>query len=259
MRPVREAHARDALIEIYVSVAGIRERLDPFVDGRATDFFAAWQVEQIERAHWTIGFVGRAMLCESHMLAGGRTRTRQWADPQAAERDERVRAAIPTEKRYAVYHLPVAELIPRFVAGLVATRSRETRREIHEVWARIQREVGFDAQTDFLDHLGNHIILHNDPPHPLRLPLAFTTLVEIRDEPALVRATLDKMSGAWQNWLREQNDRSPVPNALSVQRDSDGIWYVQLGPVALLAWTTTDRHIVGSWSPAALRTYLGRK
>jgi hypothetical protein len=256
MTDVRAEHGGDALIEIYVGVGAIRSRLDPFVDGRATDFFAAWQVEDVQRAHWTIGFVGRAMYCHSHMLAGDRTRRRVWADADAAARDPRLAAIIPDETRYAVYRLPVGELIPRFTSGLVATRSPDQRREIHEVWARIQREVGFDAHRGFLDQLGEHIVLHNDPPHPLRLPLAFTTLIEIRGDGALLRRTLDQMSGAWQNWLRDQHEQAPVPNALSVERDPDGIWYVQLGPIALLAWTSTDRYLVSSWSPAALRAYL---
>jgi hypothetical protein len=43
---------------------------------------------------------------------------------------------------------------------------------------------------------------------------------------------------------------------LSVQRDPDGIWYVQFGPIASIAWTATDRFVVTSWSPHALREYL---
>lgn len=258
MEEVRAEHARDALIEIYVAIREIRARLDPFVDGRATDFFAAWQVEQMDRAHWTIGFQDRALYCRSHLRIGERTRTRLWADPQALETNEKLRGVIPEGARFGVYQLAVGEWIPRFISGLVATRSPDQRREIEQVWARIQREVGFDAQAGFLEHLGDHVILHNEPLHPLRLPLAFTTLVEIRGEPAAVRATLDKMSGAWQNWLRQRNDETPVPNPLSIERDPDGIWYMQLGPVALLAWTTTDRYLVESWSPTALRAYLAK-
>jgi hypothetical protein len=31
---------------------------------------------------------------------------------------------------------------------------------------------------------------------------------------------------------------------------------MQVGPVAGVAWTVTDRYIVTSWSPRALREYL---
>ncbi len=254
-----EARAEDAqraLIEIYVAVAAIRSRLDPFVDGRASDFFGAWHAAHIERVHWTLGFVDRAMFCKSFAQVAGRTQRRVWADP--AEDDPKWMGTIPPAARYAIFRIPVAELMPRFLNGLAATRGRETHREILAIWEKIQREVGFDPQGGFLDRLGTHVILHNDPPHPLRLPLAFTALVEIRDDPQRVRATVDRMSTAWQNHMRVQSELAPVPNALQIQHDSDGVWYMQFGPLAGPAWTTTERFLVACWSPTALREYLRR-
>lgn len=57
---VRGRRGRDALIEIIVAVNDIRQRLDPFVDGRATDFFRAWHAEGVEHMHWALGFEGPA-------------------------------------------------------------------------------------------------------------------------------------------------------------------------------------------------------
>lgn len=253
---VRSARAgRGAgLIEIVVSARAIRERLDPFVHGRASDFFEAWDALEVERAHWSLGFEGRAMYCLAHFASAGTTRSRLYADPQ--RREPELMAVIPEGARYALYRVPLERIIPQFISSLYVTRGREYRARAAEIWEQLQAEQGFDAGRDLLAHLGENVVLHNVPPHPLHLPLMFTMLLEIRDEPQQVRATLEKIGLAWQAALQQAAERSGQPGLLSVQRDPDGIWYVQFGPIASIAWTATDRFVITSWSPHALREYL---
>ncbi len=254
VRSVRQAYAPDPLIEVYVAARRIRERLDPFVDGRASAFFNAFGAGDIDRSHWALGFRGRALYCLAHHRIGRRTVRRMYADP--ATRDARLLAVVPAGARYAVYHLPMRSFLPRLIRALYATRSPAEQKLAAERWRQVEQRLGLSAQHDALDYLGDYIVLHNDPPHPLRMPLAFTTLIEIREQPQRVRATLEKLCGAWQAALEKDAREKRIRNPARLYRDEDGIWFVQFGPVAGVAWTFTDRFIVTSWSPDALRSYL---
>ncbi|MBU0637793.1 MAG: hypothetical protein KKB50_02935 [Planctomycetes bacterium] len=242
------------LLELFVDAQGIRERLDPFVNGRATAFFRGWEAEAMERGHWALGYEQRALYCVGNFLIEGQTRTRVYADPGL--RSAPLLETIPEESRYAVFEVPLGDLIRRLVSGWYATRSPEVRESAAQAWERIKHARGIDPERDILAHLGEHAILHNDPPHPLHIPVAVTILVEIRDEPALVHKTLDSLCAAWQEQVERVADETGVPNPNSVQRDDDGVWYLQFGPIAGPAWIATDKFIIASWSPLALRSYL---
>jgi hypothetical protein len=256
LESVRDDRARHGLIEIIVRSQEIRERLDPFVDGRATAFFSAWHAEDIERSHWALGFEGRAMYCVANFVENGRPRQRLLADPNI--KDPRLLATVPEGARYAIYHVPPAEVLPRFFNGVLATGTAAERRNVRRLWRQIQEERGFDADRDILAHLGEYIVMHNDPPHPLHIPLAMTTLTEIRDEPAQVSRAIDALSEAWRDAQHKfQESNGEGPNNMLIDRDNDGIWYVKFGPgLAGPAWLVTDRFLITSWSPAALRAYL---
>jgi len=260
---VRGPRARQALIEIIVHSQDIRGRLDPFVDGRATAFFSAWQADDIERSHWALGFEGRAMYCLANFVENGQPRQRLLADPNVD--DPVLLATIPEGARYAVYRVSPAETLPRFFNGLLATRDARERRTIRRLWKQIQEERGFDADRDILAHLGEHIVMHNDPPHPLHIPLAMTTLTEIRDEPAQVSRAIDALCEAWRDaqqkfeaQLKAQNSDGELPPSMIIDRDTTGIWYMKFGLFAGPAWVVTDRYLITSWSSEALRAYLDK-
>lgn len=253
VKTVRSA-ARDPLLEIVVSAARMKERLDPLVQGRVTDFFEAWSAGAAERAHWAMGFEQQALFCVSHIEADGATRERVYADP-ATDRPA-LRATAPPGARYAIYTLPLREITPRFFQSLSATRGRHTRELIDEWWAELEQKAGFDTQKDLLDHLGEHAMLHNYPPHPLQLPLSFTMLAEISGDARRVHQTLTRIMTGYADYLVEAEESNGKPNMLQLQADADGIWYMQFGIVAGLAVTVTEKYVITSWSPQALREYL---
>lgn len=255
-RAAREPRSREALIEILVAAHEIQQRLDPFVHGRASAFFQAWEAGRLEQACWALGYEDRALFCAARFRVGDQTVERVYADPR--ERRPDLIRTVPPEAHYAVFRLPVERFLHRFFAGLLAVQSAEARANIERVWAEIRAEHDLDADRDLLAHLGEHIVLHNDPPHPLRLPLAVTALIEIRDDPARVRRTLETICSAWRARIDAAAARAERPPDFTLQRDDDGIWYLRFGPLAGLAWTVTDRFIVSSWSPHALREYLAR-
>lgn len=254
--PIRSLRKEEPLIEVIIAAQRIRETLDAFVDGRASKFFEAWSAGDMEKSHWALGFEGRALYCMNYFYAGGRTRRRLYADP--AIKDPHYLQTVPEEARYAIYRVPVVRFLPRLLSAFYSTRRPDEQKLATELWAKIQNELGVNAERDALDLLGETIVLHNDPPHPLRLPLAFTSLIEIRAEPDKVRTTLEKLCTAWQAALEETADQTGEPPAATLRRDPDGVWSLQFGLFGGLAWTFTDRFIVTSWAPSALRQYLDK-
>ena len=256
LRAARKQSGRRPLLEMHVAADAFRERLDPLVDGRVSGFLRAWSPEPVDRMHWAMGFEGRALFCLAHLRTGEQTRPRLYADPKT--RDARLLATIPETARYAIYRLKLATFIPRMCASILATREPDVRRAVEYNWNKLQVDHGFNARRDFLDHLGGTIVLHNDPPHPLRVPGAMTVLLEIREKPGAVRKTVDTVCAAWQAALEEGADESGKDSPLRIDRGGDGLWYLRFGPIAGPAWTVTERFIILSWSPTALRSYLDK-
>ncbi|MBN2446923.1 MAG: hypothetical protein JXO22_09365 [Phycisphaerae bacterium] len=249
----RDAQGRDATIEIFLDADRMRERLDPLLNNWISDFFKVWDAGEMHRGSWAIGLKGDAIYCLSYFKVGGETVKRVYADANVANPGA---LGVPAGSRYAVYKVPAAEYLVNLVESLYVWQTPEKREHDLRRWERIQREHGFDAQRDVLDHLGDTVVLHNYPRHPLRLPVFFTTLIEIRDEPETVRKTIDTMCEAWQQGLEKEAEKMVIANPAEVMR-RDGVWYIQVGPLfSGLAWTVTDRYIVVSWSPTALREYL---
>lgn len=243
-----------ALIEVFAAVREMRSRLDPLVDGRASAFFEAWDARDLEQAHWAVGLEQRALFCIAHYRVGGDTVRRHYAD--AGVRDPRWLAVVPPDADYAVFDLPLDRFLRRFFRGLLTTQMGKPRANVERIWADLQARHGFDVERNLLAHLGEHAVLHNFPPHPLRVPLAVTYLLEIRGDAAAVRATLDAMCSAFQREIDQAAEEGRGPPPWNFRQDPDGVWYVRYGVVAGPAWKVTPRFIVLSWSPHALREYL---
>jgi hypothetical protein len=252
IREVRAARAADSYVELFVNPKRIRSSLDPFVQGAASQFFIAWDAEELDRSHWAFGLQDRGMFCVAHHVLSGETVERTYAQPEP--RDSPDMAVVPPETHYAVWRTPVGPFLNRFISSLVATRDPHTQERIRNEWTRIQREFGFDAQREVLDNLGDTIVQHKFPMHPLKIPVCVTTLIEIKQNPETVAKAIETMCTAWQSGISDAINKGIVMPA-TLTRDDDGIWFLNFG-LAGPAWIVTDKYIVGSWSPAALRTYL---
>lgn len=254
VRDVRAQNPEPALIELYVAVREIRARLDPSAEGRATEFFRAWSADDIDQAAWFLGFEKRALFCLAHLRRGETMQRHVFADAKMA--DETALRLIPPDARYAVYQVPMHTLLPRLFGGFYSTRGARLKQAAIDVLERIEQKHGFNVQRDILERLGQRIILHNQPPHPLRLPLAFTAIIEIESDQTKVRERLDTLCGEWQSFLAAPREDEPRGASATLDREPDGVWSFRWGPLVGVAWTFTDTHIVASWSPYALRQVL---
>ncbi|MGE3181798.1 MAG: hypothetical protein AB7N71_09215 [Phycisphaerae bacterium] len=249
---VRAKHADDTYFEMLVNANRIRAGLDPEVNGAASDFFKAWESEEFVRTHWAFGMIGRAMSCIVHFDNGSETFTRVFAEPLPA--DSATLELIPANTNYTVYRLDMGRFLRHLVLGLVATRDPNVKHEIERAWADMEREYEFDAQAEFLDQLGDTAIMHKFPVHPLKLPFAVTTLIEIDGDPQLVARCIHKMCTAWETLQTTEVEKGIVAPAKLLQQR--GTWFLSFGFLGGPAWIVTEKYVISSWSANALHQYL---
>lgn len=252
---VRARHPEQPEIELYGAPPRLARRLDPMVQGRAGQFFASWGLGEVQRGWWSLGFEGRALYSRATFEErNGFNRERLYADPHAA--DPALLAVVPPDARYAIYSFPAGLFVQRACAAWFALFDAQERAWAEKHWQAALAKAKVDPQKDILDQLGARFVLHNYPPHPLRLPMTFTTLIEISGDAKRLRSSMDALLEAWVTETEADSGERSSFDLFHLRHDSDGVWYVELGPVAGVAWTTTERFVVASWSPQALRAYL---
>jgi hypothetical protein len=165
------------------------------------------------------------------------------------------KAVIPAGATHAIMHLDMARLATTIARAYLAGRSPKNARALRRGYQELQQKLGLDVSADLLAHLGPHVIIHDYPPHPLNVPLLRSFLIET-DDPQRVRAAVDALLAEWDAHFVRQAEGVENPLILPrVIRDPDGIWYLQVGIVGP-AVAVTDRYVVVSWSPAAVRAIL---
>jgi hypothetical protein len=257
---LREARAHrsipaPALIEIYAHYARLCEALDPVTDGRASAFFAAWRASEMHEALWTLGFDGNALFCNASLRSADSTSQRSFTARGAP--DTSLVAWIPDGARYAVYPLPAADVLRSMSESVLAWRGQRGRQVLEQFFAEIANANELIWERDLLARLGDRIILHNWPLHPLRVPMACTILVEIRGDERALAKTLDSLFGSIRARLQQAAAEGGSWGWLGLDRERD-FWFIRMGPLAGPALTIREGYVILCWSPAALAQYLSK-
>ena len=149
----------------------------------------------------------------------------------------------------------IADAIDRLTGGYMASRSEPSRRRLEQQWRHVQGILGVDISRDLIEPLGPWIVVHDYPPHPLNIPLAWTVVIQLQNQ-ARFAGALDGMLTAWNSLaaaLDEGHDNAESnPWRLTFRQEPDRIWAMHMGIVGP-AIAVTDRYAVISWSPAAVR------
>jgi len=256
----RQAHTRcrgaTSGIEVHVNFAGIRARVGQVVKGRPAQVLRSLGLERADRLIWTVGFDGRAL--RSEVMAREVDGPDHYAMLTGKEiTAPEVTAAIPPEAgAYAAFRFPLSEAVRSARHAYLSSRSPGARRRLREGWGRLEQKFDFDVQAGLIDRLGNHLVIHTYPRHPLGLPMLCTVWIQFAGDRAVVARTLDRMMAAWQHQLEGPPDKRPtIGLSPQIKRDEDGLWYLQLGLVGP-AMGVADGWIVISFSPEAVRTNL---
>lgn len=247
----RKADCSAALLSLYFDYSRLESRLAPVLGARFTAVLDSIGIRDVRRDFWCLALNHREFgLSRVFENESGAQVRRYSGSPDTT----RLHAeAIPSgARRYAVLRMPVRDLIRRVGLAYVASRTPRKAAALRRFWTQLETDAGGDVDGRILDHLGSDMILCDYPPHPLGIPFALTIAVSI-DKAADLRTALDHLLRAWARVLNA--DRGSKLFRITVVQSDDGVWYLQAGLLGP-ALKVTDRYIVVSWSPQALREAL---
>ncbi len=228
----------------YVHFDALRHGADPLLARKIERVRTALRRGDVERGLWTFRYAGRAL------EAGGVLR-RKGTDERPVIAGRRLLnrvtgSVIPNgARRYAVIDCSPHTLFRAVCEAYLAARSPAAGQKIRAFWRKVEAESGVSFDRDLFSPLGHAVVIHDYPPHPLRIPVARTVLFQIEGDAKALRDRVDHLfdfiSREYLNagWLR-------------LEHDPDGIWYLQFGFLGP-ALAITDQWVVVSFSPEAVR------
>lgn len=249
----------DQLI-ISIRVDRIGEQLSDVLGGRLDGTVGGLGMGDFERGLWTVGRDGRAITAKVAAKRRGRSQTFVETIARPLADDDPIAPLIPDQARtFAIIEQAPAKLIRQLRDAILAARSPGSRDALQSGWARFATDADLDIERDLLDPLGEQLIIHNYPQHPLHIPLMVTLLVPITGSADNVRLALDKTLGQFAKWLSADARGQPQSNPLAprLDRTDDAIWYIQAGFIGP-ALTVHDQLLIVSFSPVAVRQVIAR-
>ena len=268
----KRCQGREAMIEWLVDYQGISENLSRVVEDRPEGVLKALGAGELRRGLATIRMKGRYLVCYIMNQFEDGDQFVPLSDPDTIAKEHL--AAVPSEASCATMRLDLSDWVCRLRDAYLASQTDGERESWSREFAKLERRTGLHVRSQLLDRLGDHLIIHTWPAHPLNLPLTFTLMLEI-DHPGAVRDAIDTLMGAWQERQQAATTRRAAKAQAAeargepttrrtrdrfkprVGREPDGTWYLQAG-VVRPAIGVSDRYIVISWSPQAVRANLRR-
>lgn len=253
-KAMSKTHGDEALIEWFIAFSSLRERLGDAAQGRVARVADALQASDMTHDLWTIGLEGRAMTWYRCYRSKGEDFVRTYSEP--ASYPPHHRRIVPDAARHmAIISVPTRWLVDSLPRAWMASQSEGNLRKWKRAWRSLEQETGIDISGNLIEHLGQTVVIYDYPPHPLDIPFAMTIAIEIKNRRA-VRMATDALLSAWGQYLDDRAERNQtVLVRMKVKRDDDGVWYLQAGILGP-ALKVTDRYVVISWSPQALRDAL---
>lgn len=242
------------MMQCYLALEKLKHRLGTVVSERSSRVLTALGANKVTQDLWTIGLNGKAITWYRCFQREGQDQIRFYSDPQAFSA-ENTRIVPPEAAHYAVIRVPTQWLFKDLPRAWVSARSDSQFQTWSRIWQRLEDESGLNLDDTLVKHIQSNVVLFDYPPHPLKIPLALTIAFEIDDHES-VRAAVNSLLNAWSRYLddRAKRSRSSLVR-MRVLRDKDGIWYLRAGILGP-ALKVTNRYIVISWSPQALRQAL---
>jgi len=243
-----------ALAQWFIGFARLEKRLGEVAKERSHRVIVALGANNVTHDLWTVGMEGRALTWYRCFRRGGKDIVHRYSDP--ARYEPRHRSIIPGRARhFAVINVPTRWLVDNLPRAWLAAQSERNVHKWKQIWRSLEEKTGIDLGGNLINHLGDHLILFDYPPHPLDIPFALTIAIEIDDEEPVKKA-VDAILSAWGQYLDERAKRSGTKLVrVKVRKAPDDIWYLQAGILGP-ALKVTKRYLVISWSPQALRDAL---
>lgn len=249
-----KVRAAEAHAQVFIALARLEARLNEVAGSRYDRVIEALEADHMTHDLWSVGRKGRAMTWYRCYRRNGEDVTQVYSDPDHPSRS--LRKIIPdAAKHYAIIQVPTRWLVDNLPRAWVAAQSEGHIQFLTSYWKQLEQRTGVDIGKSLFNHLGDNIVIFDYPPHPLEVPFALTIAIEINDRKAVSEA-LDTLLATWGQYLDQRADRRGTTLVrLYVKHDPDGVWYLQAGILGP-ALKVTDKFVVISWSPPALREAL---
>lgn len=246
--------ADDALAQWFIGFDRVERRIGEVAQGRNRRVVSALGADAISRDLWVVGRHGRAMTWYRCFQRNNKNEVRRYSDPAAF--GARHLSIVPGEAaHFAIIHVPTRWLVDNLPRAWVASMSQRNIDKWTRAWTSLEQETGIDISAGLIDHVGENVVIFDHPKHPLDIPFALTVAIEITDHRA-VKLASDALLRAWARYLDERARHRGNPlYRFKVLQAPDDVWYLQAGILGP-AMKVTERYIVISWSPQALREGL---
>ena len=259
-----------ASVACYVQLDRLRREVDASLVEKIVRVQTALGLAGAQRGLWTVERHGRPIEVYSVVRRSGRDEFRTVAGPDLWDRfSMRSESVIPfSASGYAVINCNPRTVLRGVREAYFAAKSPHAVQHSRDFWQDIEDATGVSIEGDIFSQLAGPLVIHNYPRHALRLPFAWTVMVPIKGDAAVLRSRIDRlllaarqeMSNAKSRKSSNERDRrapivhSPFPKygPLRLHHDPDGVWYIQYG-LNGPALTVTDRWILISYSPHAIR------
>ena len=228
----------------YVHFDALRRGADPLLAGKIGRVQEALRLGGVERGLWTFRYAGRALEANGFLRRDGRDERSVIAGRRLLKQLNG--SVIPHEaRRYAVLDCNPRTLFRGIGDAYLAARSPAAGRKVRAFWGKVEAQSGVSFERDLFSPLGHALVIHDYPPHPLRIPLARTVLFRIDGDAATLRKRVDRLfdfiSGEYLN-----------TGLLRLGHAPDGVWYLHFGLLGP-ALAISDQWVVVSFSPEAVR------
>lgn len=247
------------------------QKLRPTMGDSYDDILASFAATEVDRALLSAGFTQRAFISKIFLDREG-TYQRGYLTVDFPKDDWRAQAVPPQATSYGVAYSDIPRAIHYGVDTYLASRNPIKREKLIRNYNKIAEEADMgNAMETVFGHMGPMVIIHDWPKHPLNLPIGKTMLIETDSDPGLP-ARFDKAMTTWQSMLKALNsngkdepqvtDLSKNPSVwesmfnLQLDRTPEGIWFVHVGPLVLLAGGMSDHFLVLSYAVPAVQANL---
>jgi hypothetical protein len=257
------------MARVYVSAKAFRERfpeaMNKTVLGRMFDSLGfggtAGAKEKVDAGLLSARGKERTISLDGGTVSAGKVTVTPWTVPLAV--DSPLLKLVPAEaSAYLALRMDWGNVYGRTLSLMDAIFTDPTDRPLEKQVAIFAGKYQVDVRRDILSKLQPIVVVHDWPPHPLRLPLMVTAVGAVAPGE---REKVEKAMGALMAGAGETLDRKAAAKGgeagaggakdlmrFRVRRDKDGVTYLQFGLVGP-AWTWVEDRLVFSWSPTAVR------
>jgi hypothetical protein len=257
------------MARVYVSAKAFRERfpeaMNKTVLGRMFDSLGFGGTtggggqDKVDAGVLSARGKERTISLDGATVSAGRVTVTPWTVPLPV--DSPLLKLVPADATaYLALRMDWANIYTRTLSLMDAILTDPTDQPLEKQVAIFADKYQVDVRRDILSKLEPIVVVHDWPPHPLRLPLMVTAVGAVKPGD---REIVEKAMGKLMAGTEETLDRKAAAKGVAagtakdlvrfrLRTDKDGVTYMQFGLVGP-AWTWVENRLVFSWSPTAVR------